>query len=305
MDCTLLFPGQGAQKVGMLHDLVSHPAVEETFGEISEALGYDIHTIDNTNSLRSTVFGQLALLAAGVATARALQRCGVQPIAVAGLSVGASAAAVVAESISLSDAARLVRSRAKQMETMYPNGYGLAAIVGLTESQVARIVGEVYNERRPVFLGNINAPKQIVTSGSVEGLNLVIGHALAEGARKAEILDIPVPSHCPLLQPIADSLREQLGSIAVNDPKTVYLANVTGRAVRTSEGVADDLANNIAHGVRWYDATCVAQELGTELFLQAPPGHILSDLAKDNLKDAEAYPITKDDFSRIIQLATS
>jgi malonate decarboxylase epsilon subunit len=287
----------------MLHDLVSDPAVDRTFAEISEVLGYDIRTIDTVDSLRSTVFGQLALLAAGVATGSAILRCGVQPIAVAGLSVGAFAAAVIAESISLPDATRLVRSRAEQMETMYPHGYGLAAIVGLSEAQVARIVGKVNSEEIPVFVGNINAPRQIVIAGSVEGIKLVLEQSLKEGARKAELLDVPVPSHCRLLQPIADSLHEHLTLILVQDPKIVYLSNVSGRAVRTAQGVANDLADNIAHGVRWYDAICVAQELGCDLFLQAPPGHSLSDLAKDNLEGIEAYPITPDNFSNVMHLA--
>jgi malonate decarboxylase epsilon subunit len=219
--------------------------------------------------------------------------------------VGAFAAAVAALAISLADAARLVRSRAEQMETMYPTGYGMVAIVGLTESRVSRIVKDVNSDARPVFLGNINAPRQIVVTGSVEGIQLVLEQAMKDGARKAERLDVPVLSHCPLLQPIAHSLHEQLRSVTVRDPKVPYLANVTGRAIRTAQGVADDLAENIAHGVRWYEAMSVAQELGTELFLQAPPGHTLRDLVKDNLQGVGAYAVTPDDFSRVLELATS
>src|ERR1700722_12421479 len=128
-----LFPGQGAQKPGMLHELVDDPAVELTLDEISDVLKSDVRLLDSAEALKSSVSVQLALLASGVATARALQRNGVTCCAVAGLSVGAFAAAVVAEAITLEDAVILVRSRAEKMEELYPVGYGLADIVGLNE----------------------------------------------------------------------------------------------------------------------------------------------------------------------------
>jgi malonate decarboxylase epsilon subunit len=287
----------------MLHDLVQDPAIHESLDEISQALGFDVRVLDTLQALKSTVSGQLALLAAGVATARALQRCGVQPLAVAGLSVGAFAAAVVAESISLADAVPLVRSRAERMGAMYPVGYGLAAIVGLNEPQVTQIVHTVHSEDKPVFVANINGTKQIVVSGSLAGINDVLHKALALGARKAELLDVPVPSHCPLLQPIADHLHDQLRSMAVHDPQAIYISNVSARAIRTAQGVANDLADNIAHGVRWHDATSVAQELGCELFLELPPGHVLSDLASENLLNIQAHAVTPGNFNRILQLA--
>jgi malonate decarboxylase epsilon subunit len=118
-------------------------------------------------------------------------------------------------------------------------------------------------------------------------------------------LDVPVPSHCSLLQPVADSLRKQLQSLCVKDPRGIYLANVNARAVRTAQGVAKDLADNIAHGVRWHDATTVACELGCELFLEVPPGHALSDLARENLSGIQAYAITAGTCDRLLHLATS
>jgi malonate decarboxylase epsilon subunit len=134
-------------------------------------------------------------------------------------------------------------------------------------------------------------------------MEAVLQKSRAQGARKAERLDVPVPSHCPLLQPVADSLRDQLLSISVKDPKPIYLANVNARAVRTAQGVARDLANNIAHGVRWHDATTVACELGCELFLEVPPGHTLSDLASENLPDIQANAITPGAFGKLLNLA--
>jgi malonate decarboxylase epsilon subunit len=305
MKTGLLFPGQGSQKPQMLHDLVRDPAVEDTLSEVSAALDLDVRMLDRPEALQSAVSVQLAILTAGVATARALQESELAPLAVAGLSVGAFSAAVAADSISLSDAVRLVRSRAEQMEQLYPIGYGLSAIVGLTETQVAKLVDAVNTEEHPVFVGNINAPRQIVIAGSNEGMERVLQQARIRGARKAERLDVPVPSHCSLLQPVADSLRIQLQSISVKDPKPIYLANVNARAVRSAQGVARDLADNIAHGVRWHDATTVAYELGCELFLEVPPGHALSDLARENLPGIQAHAIAPGTFDRLLSLARS
>jgi malonate decarboxylase epsilon subunit len=305
MKTAILFPGQGSQRPQMLHELVRHPAVDETLSEVNELLSLDVLTLDTPEALQSAVSVQLAILTAGVATARTLQQCGLEALAVAGLSVGAFSAAVAADSISLSDAVHLVRSRAEQMEQLYPTGYGLSAIVGLSEAQVAKLVEVENSAEHPVFVGNINAPRQIVIAGSNQGMERVLQKARAHGARKAERLDVPVPSHCSLLQPVADSLRNQLQSISVRNPKSIYLANVNARAMRTAQGVAKDLADNIAHGVRWHDATTVAQELGCELFLENPPGHTLSDLAKENLPGIQAHAITPEVFDRLLNLAKS
>src|SRR5277367_2371269 len=154
MKTAILFPGQGSQKPQMLHDLVPHPAVDETLSEVSEVLGLDVRKLDTPEAMQSSVSVQLAILTAGVATARALQQSGLEPLAVAGLSVGAFSAAVAADSLSLADAVRLVRSRAEQIEQMYPTGYGLSAIIGLSEAQVAKLVDAVYTKEHPVFVGN-------------------------------------------------------------------------------------------------------------------------------------------------------
>jgi malonate decarboxylase epsilon subunit len=305
MNVAFLFPGQGSQESEMLHHLISHRAAEEVLQEMSQTLGFDVRVTDSENALKSTISIQLALLASGVATARVLIQSGVRPTAVVGLSVGAFAAAVVAEAISLADATRLVRSRAEQMEMMYPSGYGLAALIGLNETQVSGLVKAVSSEAHPVFVGNINAPRQIVIAGSLDGMKEVLSRAVELGARKAELLHISVPSHCPLLQPIAKSLREQLRSMQILDPQFVYVSNVKARAIRSAVGIAIDLADNIAYGVRWHDATSVAQELGCQLFLEMPPGHALSDLVRENLSEVEAYPVVSGSIDRLLKRAQS
>jgi len=302
MSVAFIFPGQGSQSPGMLHHLLDHPAVVRTVDEISEVLHSDVRNLDSELGLKSDVSVQLTLLAAGIATARALMEQDVRPAAAAGLSVGAFAAAVTAGVLSLQDAVELVKLRAEQMMKLYPTGYGLSAIVGLNESRVTKIVRAVTSVQDPVFVGNINAPRQIVIAGSNVAMDQVLDEARREGASKAVRLHVSVPSHCPLLQPVADLLERRMSSMHLKAPKLIYVGNVTARPMRTKELIARDLANNIAHGVRWHDATTVLKELGCNLFLEMPPGHILSDLAKENLKGIDAVPVEAGVLTRVLRL---
>jgi len=286
----------------MLHHLLDHSAVVRTVDEISEVLHSDVRNLDSEQGLKSDVSVQLTLLAAGIATARALMEQDVRPAAASGLSVGAFAAAVTAGVLSLQDAVELVKLRAEQMMKLYPTGYGLSAIVGLNESRVTKIVRAVTSVQDPVFVGNINAPRQIVIAGSNVAMDQVLDEARREGASKAVRLHVSVPSHCPLLQPVADLLERRMSSMHLKAPKLIYVGNVTARPMRTKELIARDLANNIAHGVRWHDATTVLKELGCNLFLEMPPGHILSDLAKENLKGIDAIPVEAGVLTRVLRL---
>jgi malonate decarboxylase epsilon subunit len=291
MSIAFLFPGQGSQVPGMLHTLADHPAIGRTLTEVSDHLHRDVRDLDSSEALRSAVPVQLALLTAGVAVARALAEEGVVAEAVAGLSVGAFAAAVHCGVLSFPDAIRLVEQRAEMMVGLYPTGYGLAAIVGLTEVQVAALVDQSHTTETPVFMGNINAPRQVVIAGSDAGMAKVLEAALRSGARKATRLEVSVPSHCPLLEPVAVALRATLEGMTLGQPKLIYVSNVRARALRTATAVAEDLANNIAHGVRWHDATTVLEELGCRLFLEMPPGRVLSALAREAFPDVKALPI--------------
>jgi malonate decarboxylase epsilon subunit len=303
MSIAFIFPGQGSQTPGMLHNLIRQPAVDRTLDEVSDVLHSDVRKLDTEHCLEFSVSVQLALLTSGVATARTLMERDVRPAAVAGLSVGAFAAAVIAGVLVLPDAVELVRLRAEQMENLFPAGYGLSAIVGLSESQVTRIVESKTNQEAPVFVGNINAPRQIVIAGAGAGMEKVLDEARHQGASKAVRLHVSVLSHCPLLQPVADLLRKRVSSMELRTPEVIYVGNVTGHAMRTKEKIADDLVNNIAHGVRWHDATTVLQELGCNIFLEMPPGHVLSELAEQNLSGVNSVPVDAAVLPRILRLA--
>jgi malonate decarboxylase epsilon subunit len=303
MSVAFIFPGQGSQAGGMLHKLDDDPIVGQTLDEVSSALHCDVRNLDSGVALESTVSAQIALFAAGVASARSLIKRGISAAAVSGLSIGAFAAAVIAGVLSLEDGVELVRLRAERMTALYPSGYGLSAIVGLTEAQVSTIVRAVTTSEAPVFLGNINAPRQVVIAGANVGMDRALDEARRQGARKAERLHVAVLSHCPLLQPVADALKARISSMTLMTPRMPYVANVNARVMRTAEKVAWDLVNNIAHGVRWYDATMVLQELGCNLFLEMPPRHVLSDLANQNISGVRAIPVEAGALPRILRLA--
>jgi malonate decarboxylase epsilon subunit len=291
MTIAFLFPGQGAQSEGLLHQLPQHAEVTRTIEEASDIIGLDIRTLDSAESLRSTAAVQTALLIAGVATVRALMAEHVHPAAVAGMSVGAFGAGVACGTLSFTDALPLVRLRGELMEAAFPSGYGLAAIMDLDEFQVEGIVERIRTAGFPAYVSNINAPRQIVVAGSDSALEAAIAQARQQGARRAERLAVSAPSHCPLLQPVADHLAEAMARLTLRPPSVPYVSNRGGRALYDAEAIRQDLATSVAHPVRWYDALEVVRELGAKIFIEMAPGHVSTHLAAKLFPDVRAVSI--------------
>jgi malonate decarboxylase epsilon subunit len=284
MTIAFLFPGQGAGGEGLLHHLPPHPEVTRTLEEAAGILGMDAAALD-------TAAVQPALLIAGVAAARALMAEGVRPAAVAGMSIGAFGAAVACGVLSLADALPLVRLRGEWMQTAFPEGYGLAAIEGLDEDHAERMAEEIRITGLPVYVSNVNAPRQIVVAGSDAALAAATAEARRRGARRAERLAVRVPSHCPLLQAVAERLGRALAGLSLRPPSVPYVSNRGGRALYDAEAIREDLATGIAHRVRWHDALEVLRELGTTLFLEMPPGHVSTRLVGEQFPDVQAVAI--------------
>jgi malonate decarboxylase epsilon subunit len=291
MTIAFLFPGQGSQSAGLLHHLPQHSEVTRTIHEASAVLGLDLDSLDNAEALRSTAAVQTALLIAGVATARALMAEHVHPAAVAGMSIGAFGAAVACGTLSFADALPLVRLRGELMETAFPSGHGLAAIEGLNEAQVEGIVERIGTAASPAYVSNINAPRQIVVAGSDPALDAVIAQARQQGACRANRLAVSVPSHCPLLQPVADRLVQAMARLTPRPPSLPYVSNRGGRALYDAEAICRDLATSVAHPVRWYDALEVLRELGAKVFIEMAPGHVSTHLVADLLPGVSAVSI--------------
>jgi malonate decarboxylase epsilon subunit len=291
MTIALLFPGQGSRSVGLLHHLPQHPEVTRTLNEARAVLGLDLDRLDTAEALAATAAVQMVLLIAGVATARALLAGGVRPAAVAGMSIGAFGAAVACGTLSFADALPIVRLRGELMQAAFPSGFGLAAIEGLNEVRVEGIVERIRTTALPLYVSNINAPHQIVVAGSDAALDAVIAQARRQGARRGERLAVSVPSHCPLLQPVAERLAEALAGITLRPPSGVYVSNRSGRALQDAEAIRRDLTSAVAHPVRWHDSLEVLFELGTKVFLEMPPGHVSTRLVAEQFPDVRAVSI--------------
>ncbi|TKC92527.1 malonate decarboxylase subunit epsilon [Trinickia terrae] len=284
-----LYPGQGAQSAGFLHRLPPNAAVRDTLDEASQVLGLDVLTLDSADALRSTVAVQLSLVIAGVAMTRQLAAEGLGPEMCAGLSIGAYAAAVGCEALAFADALHMAKKRAELMESAYPGGYGLSAISGLTEHEIEALARGTENDAAGrIYIANVNAPRQIVVAGSDAALAAFNERALAAGARKATRLDVSVPSHCELLAHASDELLAYSANVPFRAPRSTYIGNRSARPLHSADAVRDDLATNMRHTVRWFDALSVMIEMGATLLVQAPPGQVLTDIAADAYPDVRA-----------------
>ena len=298
-----MFPGQGAQIPGMLHDLARSIPCQRWFDRASEALGEDVTALDTPDALKRTRAVQLCILIAGVACADWMIGQKTVPDFVSGLSIGAFPAVVTSGALGFDEAVRLVSLRGELMENAYPEGYGLAAIGGLPERDIRPLVEAVNSPDDPVFLANFNAADQFVIAGSNDAMEEVMAEARQKGATKTDRLSVAVPSHCPLLDEAARKLADAIGKTAFRRPSIAYLSGSTGRVLWQPERIADDLAFNMARPVRWADAMRSAYERGVRLAVEMPPGSVLTGLAKRVMEEGEAVSCQQQGLDTVLTLA--
>lgn len=287
------FPGQGPQYPGMLQQL---PDGDAWLAQASDILGEDARQLDTAGALQHTRAVQLSLLISGVAWASHLAAQQLTPDFVSGLSIGAFPAAVVAGALDFTDALRLVALRGELMEQAYPQGYGLTAIIGLTQYQLEPLLGDS-------FLANINDRLQMVVAGSEQAMAATAQRALAAGAQKAQRLAVSVPSHCALLQQPAEKLAAAFSSVSVKRPRVAYLSGSTGRVIWQPERIVQDLAFNMANTVRWHEAMGAANERDVGLALEMPPGAVLTGLTRKTLCRGEALSLEQGGVDLALKLA--
>jgi malonate decarboxylase epsilon subunit len=303
MRLALLFPGQGAHTPGFLSRLPAHPAVQATLAEAERVLGAQSARLDSAEALGSTAAVQLSTVIAGVAMARALAAEGYLADAVAGLSVGAFAAAVACGSLNFPDALALVKLRGAAMEQAVPAGYGMTAILGISERDARALVARV-SARAPLYLASVNAPSEIVVSGSEAALEAAATQAHAAGAA-ARRLRLTTPSHCPLMESVSERLRAAMGSIALEAPRAAYVSNTRARTAREAREVAEDLIENASRTVRWHDSVTLLYELGCRSFVEIPPGAVLSNLVRDSFPEARAVALEEVPLATAAALAAT
>ncbi|PIC69318.1 malonate decarboxylase subunit epsilon [Sporosarcina sp. P16b] len=292
MKSAWLFPGQGSQYPLFLDDLPQYSGVIKTINTASEILNEPIRALQTKEKLNSTKNVQMTMLTTGVAAARYLMDEGAEPQFVAGHSVGAFAAAVIANVLKFEDALSLVKERGELMEELQDENYGMAVIVGLTEVQLEKVVSTIHTKEFPVYVSNRNSPTQLTLSGHKSAMRQVIREVDGKGASSAKMLRVTTPSHSPLFLPVQKKLKERLSSLELRRPTIPIIANRNARVLRRAEDISDDLAESIALPVRWHDVTTVLHENGVRQFIEMPPGDVLKRLANQAYPDIHSYAVT-------------
>lgn len=277
------FPGQGSQSVGMMAGLEELAVIKQTFVEASDALNIDFWTMvtEPNELLNLTQNTQPLMLTAGVATWRAYQEIGgTQPMVMAGHSLAEYTALVAAEALTFADALPLVKYRAEVMQTAVPEGKGgMAAILGLDDEAVIAVCNEVANGE-VIEAVNFNCPGQVVIAGEKAAVERAMELAKAKGAKRALPLAVSVPSHCALMKPAADKLKQYLSSVNILTPKVKVLHNADVVSYQDSESIKDALARQLYSPVRWVETVKAVYEQGATNSAECGPGKILSGLTK-------------------------
>ncbi len=279
-----VFPGQGAQQVGMGQDLYDHfPAAARIFDAADDLAGYKLSSLcfeGPGETLNQTVYAQPALLAAGLAAYEAIKTMGVEPVMMAGLSLGEYTALTAAGAISLEEAIPLVQTRAGLMQDAVPLGQGgMAAVFGL---QTAEIKALCEQEPGIVDIGNYNCPGQVVISGVKEAVDNV-GRMLKESGARVIPLAVSVPAHSQLLYNAAVGLRPSLEKVAWKEPRPGVVSNVNARENQVDE-FTELLVKQVYHPVLWEQSVRYMMEKA-DYFIEVGPGSTLSGLIKKIDKD--------------------
>lgn len=292
------FPGQGSQSVGMMQGFEAHVIVKQTFDEASAVLGVDFWKMatEANDEINLTENTQPIMLTAGVATWRVYQALGGQlPAAMAGHSLGEYTALVAANAISFSDALPLVKFRAQVMQQAVPEGQGaMAAILGLDDETVRAVCAEAA-QGQVVQAVNFNSPGQVVIAGDKAAVERGMELAKAKGAKRALPLPVSVPSHCDLMKPAAEKLRDYLQNVTVQAPAVPVLHNADVASYSDAERIKDALVRQLYSPVRWVETV---QQLASQEVLNAAecgPGKVLAGLAKRIVAEMTCVALVNDE----------
>ena len=276
-----IFPGQGAQFVGMGKDLYENFSVAKNlFDEADDALNFSIKKIcfeGSEDDLKLTANTQPAILVVSVIISEILKSEGIVPEVAGGHSLGEYSALVAADSIKFSDAVVLVHKRGTFMQEAVPVGEGaMAAIIGLDE----KIIVDTCEKISDVQAVNFNCPGQIVIAGKVQGVEKAVEILKSAGAKKAVILPVSAPFHSSLMKPAAIKLSAELDKISISNAKFPVAANFNGNLQNSADEIKSNLVAQADNPVKWIDCVNSMKNFGADIFVECGPGKTLSNFNK-------------------------
>ncbi len=297
-----LYPGQGAQYVGMGRELArAYPVIEETLNKANDVLGYDLKGLlfeGPVEELQKTVNTQPSILALSIAYSRVLGELGVEPQVVAGLSLGEYSALVTAEALPFEEALGLVQRRGTYMQQAVPIGAGaMSAIIGLDSDSVTEICAIVSREQGVVSAANYNCPGQIVISGLKGAVQAAADLARQRGAKKVIPLAVSAPFHCRLLRPAGRKLGQDLITAGFKHAQIPVVSNVTAQPISAPSQIRRALITQVYSAVRWEDSIRWMLNEGVTRFIEVGPGTSLTGFMRRI--DREIEVINFEDESRL------
>lgn len=290
-----VFPGQGAQYVGMGQEIAENYAnARLIFAEADKRLGYSLSDIcfnGPEEKLKLTVHTQPALLTTSIACFQLLKEEGIKPDYVAGHSLGEYSALVAAEALAFTDAVWLVGERGKFMSEAVPPGEGtMAAILGLDAEKVQELC-LACKEEGIVEPANYNCPGQIVIAGETPAVKKGIELAKNFGAKRAMLLSVSGPFHSSLLEPAGRKLANALAKVKINNPQVPLIANISAQPVTDSELIRQGLIDQVSGSVKWEQSVKKMLDLGVTTFVEIGAGRVLSGLIKKINRNVQIYNI--------------
>ncbi len=287
MTVAFVFPGQGAQTIGMGKALAeTYPAAQAVFDEVDDALGESLSGLiweGEIDTLTLTQNAQPALMATSMAAVRALEAEGVQVkdlAYVAGHSLGEYSALCAAGALSVADTARLLRQRGQAMQAAVPVGVGaMAAILGL-DLEAVRAVADEAAQGEVCAAANDNDPAQVVVSGHADAVARAVEIAKANGAKRAMLLPVSAPFHCALMAPAADVMKEALSAVEIARPVVPVVANVVAEGVQEPGEIRDLLVQQVTGSVRWRESVLWMAAQGVTDMWEIGAGKALSGMSR-------------------------
>ncbi len=298
-----MFPGQGAQYVGMGKDFYEQiPVSKEMFQLAGAASGLDVEALcfEENEQINITEYTQIAMLAAEVAMLKAVEEKGIKPDVTAGLSLGEYGALAAGRIMSPEDVFKIVRKRGIYMQEAVPNGGAMVAVLGLETEVIEKVCDETPGM---VSIANYNCPGQIVITGEEEAVQTAVEKLTQAGAKRCVPLKVSGPFHSSLLVGAGEKLAKELETVSINDIQIPYIANVTADYVTKKEDVKPLLEKQVSSSVRWQQTIEKMITDGVDTFIEIGPGKTLSGFMRKINRDVKVLNIEKvEDLEKLREL---